>query len=73
MDLITELPVSEGYGAIFVVVDKFSKRTIYGPTYTNADSKDTAVIYFDAVVRRHGLPKVIISDRDTKFTASFYR
>ena len=63
--------MSEGYDAMCVVVDKLSKRPIYAPTYTTADSKSTAKIFSDAVVRHHGLPKVIISDRDPKFTANF--
>ncbi|CAI5716085.1 unnamed protein product [Peronospora effusa] len=71
VDFIIGLLVSEGYDAIFVVVDKLSKIPIYAPTYTTADSKDTAKLFFDAVVRHHGLPNVIISDRDPKFTANF--
>ena len=35
--------------------------------------KDTTELFFDAVVRHHGLPKVIISDRDPKFTAKFWK
>ncbi|OWY91900.1 Retrotransposon protein, partial [Phytophthora megakarya] len=49
MDFITGLPASEGYDAIFVVVDKLSKRPKYAPTYTTADAKDTANIFFEAV------------------------
>ena len=58
MDFITGLPVSEGYDAICVVVEKVYKRSIYEPTYTTADSMDTAKLFFDAVVRHHGLLKV---------------
>ncbi|OWZ17149.1 LOW QUALITY PROTEIN: Retroelement [Phytophthora megakarya] len=50
MDFITGLP---GYDAIFVVVDKLSKRLRYAPTYMTADAKDTANIFFEAVVRHH--------------------
>ncbi|GMF39305.1 unnamed protein product [Phytophthora fragariaefolia] len=67
MDFITGLPVSEGFDAILVAVDKLSKRAKYAPTYSTADAKDTAKVFFGAVVRHHGLPKVIISDRDSKF------
>ncbi|GMF28947.1 unnamed protein product [Phytophthora fragariaefolia] len=71
MDFITDLPVSEGFDAILVAVDKLSKRAKYAPTYSTADAKDTAKVFFDAVVRHHGLPKVIISDRDSKFISDF--
>ena len=73
VDFIAGLPVSEGYDAICVIVDKLSTRPIYAPTYTTADSKDTAKVFFDARVRHHGLPKVIISDREPKFTVNFWK
>lgn len=46
MDFITGLPVSEGYDAIFVAMDKLSKRAKYAPTYTTVDAKDTAQVFF---------------------------
>ena len=73
MDFITGLLVSEGHKAICVVVDKMSKRPIYAPTYTTADSKDTADLFLDVVVRHQKLPKVIISDRDPNFSANFWK
>jgi transposase InsO family protein len=73
MDFITGLPVSDGFDAIFVAVDKLSKRAKYAPTYTTADAQDTAKVFFDAVVRHHGVPKVIISDRDSKFISDFWK
>ncbi|POM68737.1 Polyprotein [Phytophthora palmivora] len=69
MDFITGLPASEGYDAIFDIVDKLPKRPKHAPTYSTADAKDTANVFFDAVIRHHGLPKVIISDRDSKAQA----
>ncbi|OWZ10778.1 Reverse transcriptase-rnase h-integrase [Phytophthora megakarya] len=73
MDFITGLPASEGYDAIFAVVDKLFKRPKHAPTYTTADAKDTTNIFFEAVVRHPGVPKVIISDRDLKFLSDFWR
>ena len=72
MDFINGLPVSEGYDATCVIIDKLTKRPIYAQTYKTAVYKDKAKLFFDAVVRHHGLPKVIISDRDPKFTANFW-
>ncbi|KAF1314665.1 Retrotransposon nucleocapsid protein, partial [Globisporangium splendens] len=73
MDSITGLSVSEGFDAIFVTVDKLSKRPKYHPTHSTADDEGTAKVFFEAVVRHHGLPKVIISDRDPKFTSDFWK
>ncbi|KAH9125851.1 hypothetical protein AeMF1_003605 [Aphanomyces euteiches] len=59
VDWITGLPVSNGKDAIMTCVDKASKRP---------NQK-----FFDTVVRNHGLPAVIISDRDPKFTSQFWQ
>ncbi|GMF36713.1 unnamed protein product [Phytophthora fragariaefolia] len=67
------LPVSEGFDAILVAVDKLSKRAKDAPTYSTADAKDTADVFFDAVVRHHRLPKVIISERDSKYISDFWK
>ncbi|POM62321.1 Retroelement [Phytophthora palmivora] len=73
MDFITGLPASQGYDAMFVIVNKLSKRPKYAPTYSTADAKDTANVFYDAVVRHHGLPKTIISERDSKFLSEFLK
>ena len=73
MDFVTGLPVSRGFDAIMTVVDKLSKRPRYAPTHTNTDAPKVANLFFDVVVRHHGLPKVIISDRDPKFTSNFWK
>jgi hypothetical protein len=73
IDWITGLPVSRGCDAIMTVVDKLSKRSKYIATQTAADAPETAKLFFDHVVRHHGLPLVIISDRDPKFTSNFWQ
>jgi len=73
MDWITGLPVSRGFDAILTVVDKLSKRAKYIATQSTADVPTTAKLFFDEVIRHHGLPAVIISDRDSKFTSSFWK
>jgi len=73
MDFITNLPESDGYDAIMTVVCKLSKRPAYIPTYTSATATDTANLFFLNIVRYYGLPRVIISDRDPKFTATFWQ
>ena len=46
---------------------------ILRPTHSTAMAMDTAKIFMDVVVRLHGLFRVIMSDRDTKFASSFWR
>jgi len=74
MDFITQLPrTTTGYDAIFVVVDKVSKRAYFISTHTTASAPDTALLYFKHVTSQgHGIPHVIVSDRDSKFTSLFW-
>ena len=64
MDFITHLPKTRsGYDASLVMVDYVTKMMILRPTYSTATAVDTARLFLDAVVRAHGLPKVIVSDK----------
>ena len=73
MDLITQLPRTRtGYDAIFVVVDKYSKMIHCIPTTTTVTAPQLANLFFREIVRHHGLPTSIISDRDPRFTSSFW-
>ncbi|KAJ9506932.1 hypothetical protein QJQ45_016503, partial [Haematococcus lacustris] len=42
------------------------------PTTTTATAHDTARLLFDHIIKHHGLPEAIISDRDPKFTSDFW-
>lgn len=73
MDFITQLPkTTAGYDAILVCVDKLTKMVHLAPTHTTATAVDTAELYFDSIVRLHGIQASIISDRDTRFTSRFW-
>lgn len=58
---------------VMVVVDKLTKRVHFVPAKNTDKAPDTASRFFDSVVRLHGMPRVIVSDRDTKFTSMFWR
>jgi hypothetical protein len=74
MDLITQLPKSKsGYDAIVVFVDKLTKMVHYVPTTTNVTAPKLAKIVLREVCRLHGIPESILSDRDPRFTAHFWR
>jgi RNase H-like domain found in reverse transcriptase/Integrase zinc binding domain/Reverse transcriptase (RNA-dependent DNA polymerase)/Chromo (CHRromatin Organisation MOdifier) domain len=73
MDLTVGLPRTvRGHTAVVVFVDKFTKMVHYVATISNVDAPQLAQIFFDTVFRLHGLPAVIISDRDPKFTGQFW-
>ncbi|KAJ9516381.1 hypothetical protein QJQ45_011054 [Haematococcus lacustris] len=74
LDLITQLPVTtSGHDAIVVFVDKLTKMIHAIPTTTSITASTLARIFFDHVFRLHGLPKVIVSDRDPRFTSTFWQ
>ena len=74
MDFVTHLPrTRQKHDALMVVVDYLTKMLILRPTHSSATAVDTARIFVDSVVRMHGLPRAIVSDRDTKFTSTFWR
>ncbi len=74
LDFITQLPrTKSGYDSIAVVVDKLSKMTHLIPTTTNVTAYQFAAQFMKEIVRLHGVPKHIVSDRDSKFTSHFWR
>jgi hypothetical protein len=74
MDLITQLPpTKDGHDAIVVIVDKYSKMIHCVPTTTTVNAPQLARLFFDEIVRHHGVPSSIISDRDPRFTSSFWQ
>ena len=78
LDFITDLPKSYltddiCYDSIFVVMDQTSKRIHLFPFNMKFGTVKAAEIYFKEVVKLHGLPDTILSDRDVRFTASFWK
>ena len=72
-DLITKLPkTNSGYDAILVWVCRLSKMVHICPTTTEVSAKGWAECFTREVVRLHGLPKSIVSDRDPRFTSTFW-
>ena len=64
MDFIVGLPLtSEGFDSVLSVVDSLSKMAHFIPTTTAITAADFFFLFADRVVRYHGLPTTIISDR----------
>ena len=73
MDLIVQLPKTRrGYDAIVTFVDRLTKMVHFVPTTTSVDAPGLALIFFTHVFKYHGLPKIIVSDRDPRFTSAFW-
>ncbi|KAG8703852.1 hypothetical protein FRC09_003909 [Ceratobasidium sp. 395] len=72
-DLIVQLPESEGFDAIFTVVDRLSKMVHFIPTTSNATAVDVANLFVNYVWKLHGLPNKTISDRGPNFNSKFLK
>ncbi|KAA0041917.1 Transposon Tf2-9 polyprotein [Cucumis melo var. makuwa] len=73
MDFIGGLPKAGGMNVIMVVVDRLSKYVYFITLKHPFLTKQVAAEFIDKVVRRHGIPKSIISDRDKSFLSNFWK
>lgn len=73
MDFIVDLPPSEGFTTILVVVDRLSKMAHFLSMVGTPSATETAHIFIKEIIRLHGLPSNIVSDRGVQFTSRFWR
>ncbi|SJL17565.1 uncharacterized protein ARMOST_21117 [Armillaria ostoyae] len=71
VDMITGLPDSNGYDALLIVVDRFSKAIIPVPCNKDLSAEGWARILRDHVYAHHGMPQVVISDQGPQFISKF--
>jgi hypothetical protein len=73
MDFIEGLPKVGGKSVIITVVDRFSKYTHFIPLEHPYTAVSVARAFFNGIVRLHGFPTSIVSDRDPVFTGNVWR
>ncbi|MBW0585671.1 hypothetical protein O181_125386, partial [Austropuccinia psidii MF-1] len=72
MDFITQLPLSNSFDSILVIVDRFSKMAVFIPTMSSITSLDSAHLFIKNIFSKQGLLSSIFSDRGSLFVSSFW-
>jgi transposase InsO family protein len=73
MDFIEGLPKSQGKEVILVVVDRLTKYAHFISLSHPYTASDIAQLFLDNIFKLHGLPKVILTDRDPIFTSTMWQ
>ncbi len=68
IDFVTSLPISadwksDSYDLILVIVDRLTKMVYYEPVKVTINVPDLAKVIINVVVRHHGVPELIVTDR----------
>ncbi|GKE39465.1 putative reverse transcriptase domain-containing protein [Tanacetum coccineum] len=70
MDFVTKLPrTSSGHDIIWVIIDRLTKSAYFLPMREDYKMDRLARLYLNEIVARHGVPILIISDRDSRFSS----
>ncbi|MBW0519798.1 hypothetical protein O181_059513 [Austropuccinia psidii MF-1] len=74
MDLVTRpFPGGkENYNACLIIVNRLSKSMRCQPCHKEDTAMDTSLLFWNNIISTCGVPKIIISDRDPKFTSEFW-
>ncbi|KAI0527091.1 hypothetical protein KFK09_002689 [Dendrobium nobile] len=74
MDFVVGLPRSrQSRDAIWVIIDRLTKSAHFLPIRQTDSVEKLAKLYIDEIVRLHGIPKSIVSDRDARFTSKLWK
>ncbi|CDJ67510.1 Similar to Transposon MAGGYgagandpolgenehomologues, related [Eimeria necatrix] len=74
LDFITDLPLTTtAHDSILVMVDSLSKMAHFVPAKKSFTAADTVELLADRLIRYHGFPEVLISERDPHFQSDLWQ
>lgn len=74
MDFVVGFPKTRrNHDAIWVIVDRLTKSAHFLPIRISSSLDELSKLYIKEIVRLHGIPVSIVSDRDSRFTSRFWR
>ena len=73
MDFLGPFPKAKGFDYLWVVIDRLTSMVHLIPCTTKTRASELAYLFLKEIVRLHGLPDSIVSDRDSKFTSKFWK
>ncbi|GKF68511.1 putative reverse transcriptase domain-containing protein [Tanacetum coccineum] len=74
MDFVTKLPrANSGHDTILVIMDRLTKSFHFLPMREDYKMERLARLYLNEILARHGVPILIISDCDSRFTSRFWQ
>ena len=73
MDFITDLPYSDRYDTILVIIDRLTEMSHFIPCRKDLEVPQFATLFLKGIIRLHGIPRDIITDRESLFTSELWR
>ena len=73
LDFMGPLPKSKNLDYLLVIIDQLTSQVYLVPTTMTVTARGVMWLILKEVVRLHGIPESIVSDRDTKFTSIFWK
>ena len=72
MDFVSSFPLTQRkHDAVWVIVDRLTKFAHFLPVRLDYSMDRLAELYVSEIIRLHGIPLSIVSDRDPRFTSRF--
>src|SRR5258706_7042693 len=72
MDFIEQLPDSEGFSAILVIVDHLTKQVIFIPSHNIVNAPQVAQLFLIHAFSKHGVPAHVTLDQGSEFVSHFF-